>query len=205
VVAPPASPDTPGPVLAAYRTVVETRRPDVVLAHSNAGLYAASAAGGAPVVYVDAALPPEEGEATLAPDELLAQLSAMADDDGLLPPWTRWWPEADLKAVLPDAVALERIRAAEQRLPLAYFRARLGPPSRWAAAPQAYLALGDTYADELALARRLGWPTAVIEGAAHLHHLVEPDAVAASVVELAGRLGVGKVSSAPAPEGRTTG
>lgn len=31
----------------------------------------------------------------------------MADDDGLLPPWTRWWPEEDLAVVLPDAVVVD--------------------------------------------------------------------------------------------------
>ena len=203
VATPPRRPDAPGPVLAAFRRCVDDARPHVVLAHSNAGRYAVAVAGGAAVVYVDAALPPEEGDSTLAPEDLLEHLGSMTDEDGLLPPWTRWWPEEDLASVLPDADALGAIRAEEQRLPLAYFRARLGAPAGWTAAPQAYLALGDTYAVELATARRLGWPTAAIDGARHLHHLVEPDAVAAVVVLLAAGLGVGTVRSAPGPAGRT--
>ena len=73
-------------------------------------------------------------------------------------------------------------------MPLAYFRSRLGAPEGWQAHPQAYLALGNTYAEETAFARRLGWPTTVLDGALHLHHLVDPDAVAAAVLDLAGRL-----------------
>ncbi len=44
-------------------------------------------------------------------------------------------------------------------MPLAYFRSRLGAPDGWVTHPQAYLALGDTYAEETAFARRHGWPT----------------------------------------------
>ncbi len=179
-------------------------RPGLVVAHSNAGRYAVAAAAGVPVVYVDAALPPEHGEATLAPEGLLDHLAALVDAEGLLPPWTRWWSDDDLAEVLPDADVLAGIRATEPRLPLTYFRARLGAPAGWTAAPQAYLAYGATYAEERAFARRHGWPTFVLEGAGHLHHLVDPDAVAAAVVDLAGRIGAGSLRRASGREGRTT-
>ena len=196
-------PDGPGPVLTASRDCVEREHADVVVAHSNAGRYAVAAARGVPVIHVDAALPPEQGDATLAPEPLLDDLAALADDDGLLPPWTRWWPDEDLRAVVPDPQVLAGIRAEEPRLPLSYVRSRLAAPSGWRDAPQAYLALGGTYAVELAVARRLGWPSAVLEDAGHLHHLVEPDAVAAAVLDLAERLGVG-LRGAPGPAGTTT-
>ena len=196
-------PDGPEPVLTAYRECVARERADVVVAHSNAGRYAVAAARGAPVVHVDAALPPEQGDATLAPEALLDDLAALADDDGLLPPWTRWWRDEDLRAVVPDPQVLAGIRADEPRLPLSYVRSRLAAPSGWRDAPQAYLALGRTYAEELAVARRLGWPNAVLEDAGHLHHLVEPDAVAAAVVDLAEHLGVA-LRGAPGPAGTTT-
>lgn len=189
VAAVPQAPRGPEPVLAAFREASTTHGADLVVAHSNAGRYAVAAAGGVPVVYVDAALPPERGEAPLAPEGLLEHLAALADRDGSLPPWTRWWDDADLTAVVPDAAVLAGIRADEPRMPLAYFRSRLGAPDGWVAQPQAYLALGHTYAEETALARRLGWPTFVLEGALHLHHLVDPDAVATAVLDLSGALG----------------
>ena len=175
-------------VLGAFRRWVELEPPDLVLTHSNGGRYAALAAPGIPVVHVDAALPPEHGDATMAPEGLLDHLARMADDDGLLPPWTRWWPEEDVAAVLPDAEVLAGIRAEEQRMPLSYFRSRLGAPEGWVDRPQAYLAFGDTYAEETSFALEHGWPTTVLDGALHLHHLVEPDAVAAAVLDLAARL-----------------
>jgi len=188
VAAVPEAPAAPEPVAAAFRAAVTAHGADLVLAHSNAGRYAVAAAGDVPVVHVDAALPPEHGDATLAPEGLLDHLAGMADDDGLLPPWTRWWPDDDIATVVPDAQVLAGIRADEQRMPLAYFRSRLGAPEGWHDHPQAYLALGSTYAEETALARRLGWPTSVLDGALHLHHLVNPDAVAAELLDLAGRL-----------------
>ncbi|HYN65303.1 MAG TPA: hypothetical protein VES93_00345 [Ornithinibacter sp.] len=203
VAAGPGLPDGPGPVLAAYREAVSEKRPDLVVAHSNAGRYAVAAAGGVPVVHLDAALPPEHGDATLAPDGLLDHLAGLADDDGLLPPWTHWWSEEDLAAVVPDAEVLAGLRADEPRMPLAYFRSRLGAPDGWVRYPQAYLALGDTYAEETAFARGQGWPTTVLEGALHLHHLVDPDAVAAAVLDLAAALGGGGLR--PARGATTTG
>jgi len=188
VAAVPEAPAAPEPVAAAFRAAVTAHGADLVLAHSNAGRYAVAAAGDVPVVHVDAALPPEHGDATLAPEGLLDHLAGMADDDGLLPPWTRWWPDDDIAAVVPDAEVLAEIRDDEQRMPLAYFRSRLGAPEGWQDHPQAYLALGGTYAEETALAQRLGWPTTVLDGALHLHHLVDPDAVAAELLDLAGRL-----------------
>ena len=190
VATPPDAPDGPQPVLAAYRSVAESQRPDVVVAHSNAGRYAVAAAPDAAVVYVDAALPPEDGEAPLAPEGLLDHLTALAGGEPLLPPWTRWWPEDAVAQVVPDAAVLAGIRQDEPRVPLSYVRSRLGAPPGWMEVRQAYLGYGDTYADELARARRLGWPVAVLDGARHLHHLREPDAVAAAVLDLAARLGV---------------
>lgn len=203
VAAAPRGPGGPEPVLAAYLEVVSAHRPDLVVAHSNAGRYAVAAAGATPVVYVDAALPPEQGDATLAPDGLLDHLGGLADDDGLLPPWTRWWSEDDLAAVVPDAEVLADVRAEEPRVPLAYLRSRLGAPEGWTAHPQAYLALGGTYAEETALARRRDWPTTVLDGALHLHHLVDPDAVAGAVLDLAAALDPDRLRRARG--GTTTG
>ncbi|MGL4175434.1 MAG: hypothetical protein ACRCSN_05085 [Dermatophilaceae bacterium] len=180
----PVGPSGPGPVLAVFASAVAAALPDVVLAHSNAGRYAPEVAGGIPVLFVDAALPPETGSAPLAPPALLDHLAALAGDDGLLPPWTRWWPEADVRAVVPDAEVLRRIRLHESRMPLAYLRSELAAPVGWAARRCAFLAFGDTYAEERQFAEEHGWPVRTLDGAGHLHHLVDPDAVAAAVVAL---------------------
>lgn len=186
----PPSPAGPEPVLDAFAEAVARARPDLVLAHSNAGRYAPTVAGGIPLVFVDAALPPEQGSAPLAPEALLDHLAGLAGDDGTLPPWTRWWPDDAVRDVLPDADILARIRAGERRMPLAYFRAGLAAPHGWAGGRCAYLAFGETYAAEVALARGHGWPVTVLDGTRHLHHTVDPAGVAAEVATLAARLGV---------------
>ena len=70
-----------------------------------------------------------------APPELVAQLREMADPDGWLPPWPRWWGEEALAELLPDPVIRERFTAGCPALPLAMFtrrtrRRRAGPTRR---------------------------------------------------------------------------
>jgi hypothetical protein len=162
--------------------------PEVVVAHSNAGLVAPAVADGIPVLFVDAALPPPAGECAMAPAHLLLHLEAMADAEGLLPPWTQWWSEEDVATLFPDATTRAVVEATVPRLPLAYFRTRVTAPDQWEARPQAYLAFGATYADELARARQLGWPSRMLPGAGHLHHLHDPSGVARDILDLAAAL-----------------
>ena len=164
---------------------------DVVLVpHSNAGLWTPSVAAAVDaraVVYVDAALPGDERDVPLAPPRLLDFLSGLADDDGLLPPWTHWWDAAEVDALFPDASTRARVVAEQPRLPLSYFTSRVEVPAGWAGRPSAYLAFGETYAEEIAAARAHGWPVTVLPGG-HLHQLVDPAGVAAAVADLVDRL-----------------
>lgn len=181
---------TPEQVQAAYVAAVPAAEPRVVLVpHSNAGYLApgvAGAVGAAGVVYVDAALPPTTGPATLAPPAFLEFLADLADEDGMLPPWTQWWDD-EANALFPDDATRAAVVAGQPRLPLAYFRAVVRPPAGWTARPSGYLAFGDTYAEELHRATALGWPTRLLEGG-HLHLLRDPVQVAAAITELAARI-----------------
>ncbi len=159
----------------------------LLVAHSNAGYLAPAVRGGGrqPIVFLDAALPPASGRTRLAPAPFRRHLDSLADDAGNLPPWTRWWPRADLAAVIPDARFTE-IDATAPHLPLSYFDDQVTVPPGWSDGPNAYLALGDTYAEELAVARARRWPHARLDGG-HLHFLHEPDAVAGALLDLAAR------------------
>ena len=163
---------------------------DVVLVpHSNAGLYApllAEAAGARATVYVDAALAGDGPDTALAPPRFLAFLETLADADGILPPWTRWWEE-EVDELFPDAVTRTAVEAEQPRLPLSYFTSRLTVPPGWADRPNAYLAFGQTYADEIAFSRARGWPVTVLPGR-HLHQLVDPAEVAAAITGLVASL-----------------
>jgi len=156
---------------------------DVVLVpHSNAGYLApaVSVTVGAPVVFVDAALPTGPGSTRLAPQAFRSHLATLAGPDGRLPRWTRWWPREDVAAVLPGEW-FDRVDAGLPELPLVYVDDEVTVPTGWEAGRCAYLAFGSTYADELDLAVRHGWPHRQLDGAGHLHLLVEPEETAAEV------------------------
>jgi hypothetical protein len=157
---------------------------DVVLVpHSNAGHFAPGVSerrGGLPVVFMDAALPASSGRSPLVPPGLMSVLAELAVD-GQLPRWTRWWPRGDVEAVLPGDW-FERIDAAVPQVPLAYAEDSVAVPERWERGRCAYLAFGaDTYADELARADEAGWPVRILDGARHLHCVVDPDETAGAV------------------------
>ncbi|HYF72576.1 MAG TPA: hypothetical protein VD864_07130, partial [Nocardioides sp.] len=162
---------------------------DVVLVpHSNAGLHAprlAERIGARGTVYVDAALPAGGPDTALAPPRFLRFLQGLADADGVLPPWTQWWDEVD--ELFPDAATRAAVEAEQPRLPLSYFTGRVAVPAGWSDRPSAYVAFGDTYAEEISLALAHGWPLTTLPGR-HLHQLVAPAEVAAAITDLADRL-----------------
>lgn len=162
---------------------------DVVLVpHSNAGLYGpylTSVVSVEATVFVDAALPRPElsgGETQLAPPAFLDFLRGLADEQGVLPPWTEWWDD-DISDLFPDGSVRQAVEREQQRLPLTYFTSRIPVPSDWTARRASYLAFGDTYADERERAERLGWATRTITGN-HLHAVHDPATVGRSILDL---------------------
>ena len=73
-------------------------------------------------------------------------------------------------------------------MPLSYLDGEVPVPDGWADGRCAYLAFGSTYAEELELARRHGWPHHRLDEAGHLHLLIEPEETAAAIADLASRL-----------------
>jgi hypothetical protein len=180
----------PDDVVRAFRAALPADSELVLVPHSNAGLYTPLlAAEVRPVgsVFVDAALPTTEPSTALAPRALLRSLTDLVDGEGLLPPWSRWWDEAEIVSLFPNDRVRDQVRAGEPRLPLSYFEGLLPVPAGWAAGACGYLAFGDTYAEEVAAARRYGWPTEVLPGR-HLHLLHDPEGVADAVLRLLDRL-----------------
>jgi hypothetical protein len=192
-VAGPVGPvETPADVVDGFLASVPDEPGLVLVPHSNAGLYAAPLAGARPVVatvFVDAGIPADWEPSPVAPDELVRHLEPLADEEGLLPPWSRWWGDEDLDALFPDGATRRRVEAEEQRLPLGYLRGTVPGRAGWAARPAAYLGFGGTYAGEIARARGRGWPVRVLDGG-HLHMLVDPPQVAGAVDALAREVGV---------------
>lgn len=174
-------------VVEAFRSAVERARPDLVVAHSNSGLVAPIVAGDVPLVFMDAALPAGHGSTAMAPPAMLSRLESLADAGGVLPTWTAWFDEESVAGLFPDADTRAEVVGGLPRLPLDYFRSAVDVPDGWESGARAYLAFGATYAGELARARALGWPVHTVEGAQHLHHLVDPGGVLRLILDLADR------------------
>jgi hypothetical protein len=121
------------------------------------------------------------------PAELAAQVRDMADDQGWLPPWPRWWGDETMAELIPDPAVRRHFVAGCPPLPLAMFEEVHPPAPQWPDAPAAYLRLSEAYEDQAATARELGWP--VVERASHhLAPLTHPDLVTESLGELLGQL-----------------
>ncbi|MFC1401423.1 MULTISPECIES: hypothetical protein [Streptacidiphilus] len=189
-------------VVAAVRedlTAVPADRPLVLVAHSNAGLFlpliragldGTDGGDGRPrrqvvgSVFVDAALPARDGATPVAPPELLEFLRGKSVD-GLLPRWTDWWDEADIAPMFADATTRRTVVDEQPRLPLAYYRQTIPVPAGWDDHPCSYLLFGPPYEAEAAEARDRGWRVAHLPGE-HLHQIVDPEATARNLIELAG-------------------
>ncbi|HET8559194.1 MAG TPA: hypothetical protein VFL69_01620 [Marmoricola sp.] len=183
---------TPEEVLLGLLDALPTEDGLVLVPHSNAGLYVPALAAARPtagVVFVDAGLPGPGRTTPVAPAELREWLRGREDDVGLLPPWTTWWPEEETAALFPDVATRRLVEAGQPRVPAEYLDGRVPTPPGWELGLHAgYLAFGDTYALEVALAREWEWPVTVLDGG-HLHQLVDPLGVARAVVDLAARSG----------------
>jgi hypothetical protein len=159
---------------------------DVILVpHSNAGAYVPALTPRRRVagyVFVDAVLPPGSGTMPMVPERFYDFIAGKADADGLLPPWTQWWDE-DISGLFPSEDVRAMIERGQPRLPLSYFAEQVTVPDGWDARPGAYLAFGDTYAQERAQAAARGWPVRTMAGE-HLHMLMDPAGVADEIAAL---------------------
>lgn len=173
------APSSAAAVIAAFTAALDPDRDWLLVPHSNAGLLAPAVARDRSVraiVYVDSRLP-ATGEQPMKSGTPLAFLTKLVDGESALPPWSRWWDGDGLGDLFPTAAAQCTCEAEMRRLPLRYFES-LVDGTGWDAVASAYLAFGDGYAAERDRAAAADWPTATIEGAQHLHMLVDPAGVA---------------------------
>lgn len=170
-----------------------TGEPAVLVPHSNAGLLLPLIAEGmehplAGTVFADASLPSDSEATTATEQEFLPFLRGLTGEDGRLPRWTDWWSDEDVAALLPDPAVRQSIVDEQPRLPLDFYLQVIPQPRGWTARPSGYLLFSAGYTALADRARQRGWPVTVTEGE-HLHQVVDPDAVARAIVDLAESFG----------------
>jgi pimeloyl-ACP methyl ester carboxylesterase len=97
------------------------------------------------------------------------------------------WDDEALSEVIPDADRRRRLLAELNPQPLAYFDEPIPVFPGWPDAPCAYLHFSPIYDVYAAQARRSGWAYRQLE-AGHFHMLVDPEAVAGTLLEMAAGL-----------------
>ena len=165
----------------------------VLLGHSGAGPLLPAIGEGLDVpvtayVFIDAGLPAPGTATPLAPPQFLEFLTDLAVE-GVLPPWSQWWPLGAMKTLLPDEVVRRRIEAELPRLPLSYFKEEVPAVQGWSDARGVYLQLSAPYEDDAARAEARGWPTERLD-AGHLHAVVDAEDVTARIQRLLSLAGV---------------
>jgi alpha/beta hydrolase family protein len=190
------APSLLGPATADWRQTVErlaaaldASRPIVLVAHSGAGYLVPAMADAITAdvvtfVFVDAPIPPTQTSTPLVPAELRPELEALARD-GVLPPWSQWFGEGVMEAMIPDAAQRDAIERELPHLPLSYFDAEVPVRGGWDRTPCAYLLLSpEQYGAAASDAEGRGWATAVLENADHLSTATRSDDVADVLLDL---------------------
>lgn len=159
-----------------------------LVGHSGAGallplVREASGRPAAGYLFVDAGLPRAgsrlEAMANESP-EFAAQLRASLTAGEQFPAWT----DAQLLPIVPDAARRRGLLAGVRPRGLDFFAEPLPLPAGWPDAPCAYLWFSAAYTPALNEARARGWPARALPGG-HFHMLVDADAVAGALLELA--------------------
>ncbi|GID92503.1 alpha/beta fold hydrolase [Amorphoplanes digitatis] len=163
-------------------------RPVVLVAHSNAGLFvpvivAALTRPVAGCLFVDAALPARQGPTPVSRPEDQEFLRKIAED-GVLPPWTSWYDEAEIAPMFADRATREAVEAELPRLPLSYYEQQIPVPGGWDGQPCGYLLFGPPYEEVANEAAARGWAVERMTGR-HLHQVVDPDGVADRIAAMA--------------------
>jgi pimeloyl-ACP methyl ester carboxylesterase len=163
----------------------------VLVGHSGAGpllpqIVARARQQLAPLVFIDAGIPPEAGDAKLMPNEILEELRAIAHD-GTLPRWSEWFGSRVMEELVPDVGQRLVVTADLPRIPLSYFETRVPVRAAWSSAGCGYIRLSEPYAADAAEAALRGWPVIELPGS-HLDIVTRPAAIAEAILAIVAQL-----------------
>ncbi|MCU1464479.1 MAG: hypothetical protein JWM72_407 [Actinomycetia bacterium] len=161
----------------------------VVVGHSGAGavlplIAAALTEPPRRVVFVDAVLPPADGDFT-AGGGFLGTLRTLARD-GVLPRWSEWWAPGTLETLVPDGRRRAAVEAELPQIPVSFYETPIRLPIGWCNRGGAYVLLSEAYRAEASRAGALGWPVVERIGG-HFDIVNDGAAIAACIAGFDGR------------------
>ncbi len=170
--------------------------PTVVVAHSAACprtplLVSELLARGWPIrtmLLVDGRFP--DGEAFTANEHYAKMLDRMVRPDDYLPPWPRWWGSL-VEGLVVDPEARNLFLAEAAPVPRTWFDQGCPVPELPANIGRGFLSFGPGYAEARDQAFARGWLTMRLNGD-HLHQMIEPDAVAATLMGMVAGMACGR-------------
>ncbi|MFZ0214838.1 MAG: alpha/beta hydrolase [Candidatus Dormiibacterota bacterium] len=170
---------------------IDAEGPAILVGHSGAGpilpqIRARARRPPEALLFVDAGVPPEAGDAELVPPDLLVELRAMTVD-GLLPKWSSWFGPGVMEELVPDPGQRAAVGDDLPQLPLSYFETRVPVPSGWTNAACGYVRLSEAYAAAAAEAASRGWPLVELPGA-HLDIVARAEPVTVAILAVAAEL-----------------
>ena len=171
----PDAPDDDLPVIAVGHSAACPRMPlvaDRLLAHD----WNVTA-----LVCVDGRFP--DGRAfTVSEPTYGPMLDGMVRPDDYLPPWPRWWGSL-VEGLVVDETARDLVFSEAKPIPRSLFDQPCPVPELPPAIGRAFLSFGPGYLQSCERAESQGWTTYRLAGD-HLHQVVAPDAVAATLLAI---------------------
>jgi pimeloyl-ACP methyl ester carboxylesterase len=168
----------------------------IVVGHSSASVLAAELAARLPacaVIIVDGEVPPSHGAAFPVRPALYDLIKSLAEPDGMLPVWSRWFAGdtqrmslVGLDILARDAAAFARFESGLPRMHVDWFDDAI-ELAGWDHIPAGFIQASAIYDHAAVAAQRRGWPVANLQGT-HLHPTLHPAETANAILAMSRQL-----------------
>jgi hypothetical protein len=164
----------------------------ILVGHSSASGLVADLATRLPVrgiIIVDGDVPPSQGAAFPVRPALLDFIKGLAESDGILPIWSRWFARDAQRASLvgldilaTDPVAFAQFESGLPRMHIGWFDDAV-ELANWDHIPAGFIQTSAIYDHATAEAQRRGWPVANLRGT-HLDPTLRPAETARAILSM---------------------
>lgn len=168
----------------------------IVVGHSSASALVADLATKLPargIVMVDGDVPPSHGKASPVRPTFLDYIEGLADAEGVLPIWSKWFASdpqrrslVGLDILARDPAALARFESDLPTMHVDWFRDTI-ELADWTHVPAGFIQTSALYDHAAKEALRRGWPVIHLSGT-HLHPTLCPAETASAILAISSRL-----------------